>query len=79
MLIGNILGLGCGPLLVALLTDYVFMEQSMVHYSLQVFALTTMPLSAILLWRVRRYFAIGNPANNADLTVATIDGSGAQL
>lgn len=79
LLIGNILGLGFGPLLVALLTDYVFSDQSMVHYSLQVFALTTMPLSAILLWRVRRYFAIGNPANNADLTVATIDGSGAQL
>ena len=79
LLIGNILGLGFGPLLVALLTDYVFSDQSMVHYSLQVFALTTMPLSAILLWRVRSYFAIENTTNDADLTDATIKGSGAQL
>ena len=77
MLIGNILGLGFGPLLVALLTDYVFMDQSMVHYSLQVFALTTMPLSAILLWRVKSYFAIENTA--ADLAAVKIDGSRAQL
>ena len=79
LLIGNILGLGFGPLLVALLTDYVFSDQSMVHYSLQVFALTTMPLSAILLWRVRSYFAIENTTSDADLTDATIKGSGAQL
>lgn len=74
MLIGNILGLGLGPLLVALLTDYVFVDPALVNYSLQVFALVTMPLSGLILWRVRGYFAI---TDNADIDTRAIDGGGA--
>ena len=79
MLVGNILGLGLGPLLVALLTDYVFLDQSMVHHSLQVFALMTMPLSAILLWRVRSYFAIEEGGDDGGLTADKIEDNVARL
>lgn len=60
LLVGNILGLGLGPLAVALVTDVIFSNQQQVDQSLQVVALLTMPLSAVLVWKVRRFFTIAN-------------------
>lgn len=58
MLVGNTLGLGLTPLLVALITDYVFADPQMVGRSLQVVALLTMPLAVVLLYRSRGYFRL---------------------
>jgi MFS family permease len=58
MLVGNTLGLGLTPLLVALITDYVFGDPQMVGRSLQVVALLTMPLAVVLLYRARGYFQL---------------------
>lgn len=58
LLVGNLLGLGLGPLCVALVTDFFFGNQQQVDQSVQVVALLTMPLSTILVWRVRRYFIL---------------------
>lgn len=58
LLFGNILGLALGPLFVALLTDYVFVDKNQVHNSLQIFAVVCLPLSALLLWRVKGAFSI---------------------
>jgi MFS family permease len=45
----NMIGLGLGPTLVALFTDYVYGESAMVGYSLATVAVITGPLSAIIL------------------------------
>ena len=58
LLVGSILGLALGPLCVALLTDYVFADKNQVHYSLQIFSIVCLPLSALLLWRTKNYFRI---------------------
>lgn len=58
MLVGNTVGLGLMPLLVALITDYVFADRLMVGRSLQVVALLTMPLAVVLLYRARGYFRL---------------------
>lgn len=58
LLFGNILGLALGPLCVALLTDFVFADKNQVHNSLQIFAVTCLPLSALLLWRAKDAFSI---------------------
>jgi predicted MFS family arabinose efflux permease len=56
LLIGNVLGLGIGPLAVALMTDYGFADQQSVGQSLQVVLILALPTAALLLWRVRHYF-----------------------
>ena len=56
LLVGNVLGLGIGPLAVALLTDYIFVDQQSVGQSLQVVLTLALPVAAFILWRVRHYF-----------------------
>lgn len=58
MLVGNILGLGLGPVLVAAFTDYYFGGPEFVGDSLQLVALVTMPVASWLLWSRRRDFAV---------------------
>jgi MFS family permease len=45
----NLVGLGFGPLLIGVLTDYVFANESQLHYSLVGVAIATLPLAAALL------------------------------
>ena len=52
----NLIGLGLGPLMVGVLTDYVFRDESMLNYSMLVLAVVLLPLSAVLLARATRIF-----------------------
>jgi len=45
----NFVGLGFGPLLIGVLTDYVFANESLLRYSLAGVAAITLPLAAILI------------------------------
>lgn len=47
----NLVGMGLGPLSVALVTDYVFGDPSYIHYSLASVSALVAPISALLLWR----------------------------
>lgn len=58
LLVGNVLGLGIGPLAVALITDYAFADQQSVGQSLQVVLILALPVAAFVLWRVRHYFSL---------------------
>jgi MFS family permease len=49
-LFNNVIGLMAGATSVALLTDYVFHDPSLLHYSLALVAMTVLPLSALLAW-----------------------------
>lgn len=50
----NFVGLGFGPLLIGLLTDYVFADESLLRYSLAGVAAITLPIAAILIaWTLR--------------------------
>ena len=52
----NIIGLGTGPMIVGLITDYGFRDESAVGYSLLVMALVFLPLSGFILSRARATF-----------------------
>lgn len=52
----NLIGLGLGPVLVALLTDYVFQDPTAVGKSLSVVGFTIIPLAIFLLWRTKAMF-----------------------
>lgn len=52
----NIIGLGTGPTIVGLITDYGFKDENAVGYSLLVTAVIFLPLSAYILWRSRAKF-----------------------
>jgi MFS family permease len=58
LLVGNVLGLGIGPLAVALITDYAFADQQSVGQSLQVVLILALPAAAFVLWRVCHYFRL---------------------
>jgi MFS family permease len=49
LLVINLVGLGFGPLLIGVLTDYVFANESQLHYSLAGVAAITLPVAALLL------------------------------
>jgi MFS family permease len=51
LLLINLLGIGCGPTLVALCTDYVFMDELAVRSSIGVVTVIATTVSALLLWR----------------------------
>lgn len=51
LFVQNLLGLGLGPTLVALVTDYVFGFDEAVGYSILVINVTALSLAAIILWR----------------------------
>jgi len=52
----NIIGLGTGPTIVGLITDYGFGDESAVGYSLLIMALIFLPLSGFILLRAARTF-----------------------
>lgn len=52
----NIIGLGTGPMIVGLITDYGFRDEGAVGYSLLVMALVFLPLSGFILLRARATF-----------------------
>ncbi len=52
----NIIGLGTGPMIVGLITDYGFRDDNAVGYSLMVMVLVFLPLSAFILSRARKTF-----------------------
>jgi MFS family permease len=52
----NIIGLGTGPMIVGLITDYGFRDEGAVGYSLLVMALVFLPLSGFILSRARATF-----------------------
>ena len=53
---GNLVGMGLGPILVALITDYVFQDELSLGYSMALVVIAAAPLSAfILLSGVKRY------------------------
>lgn len=62
ILIGNFLGLGLGPLVVALLTDKFFGRPEAVGQSLMLIGLVVLPLGAVLLLWGSRLFARVNDA-----------------
>ncbi len=51
LFIFSMVGLGFSPTLVALLTNYVFQDESMLRYSLFVINVTLGPLGAFIFWR----------------------------
>ncbi len=52
----NIIGLGTGPTIVGLITDYGFKDESAVGYSLLIMALVFLPLSAFILSTATKRF-----------------------
>jgi MFS family permease len=52
----NIIGLGTGPLIAGLITDYVFADEAAIGYSLLIMALVFLPLSGFILSRARKSF-----------------------
>jgi MFS family permease len=52
----NIIGLGTGPLIAGLITDYVFANEAAIGYSLLIMALVFLPLSGFILFRARKSF-----------------------
>ena len=52
----NLLGLAFGPQILALLTDFVFQDEMMVHYSLVIVGTAAHVLAAALLWYCRPHF-----------------------
>lgn len=58
LFIVNLIGLGLGPTLVALSTDYVFADPAKVGYSLMLVTGLAMTLSALLLWLCLPHYRI---------------------
>ena len=52
----NIIGLGTGPMIVGLITDYGFKDETAVGYSLLIMALVFLPLSGLILSRAAKRF-----------------------
>jgi MFS family permease len=46
----SVIGGGLGPTAVALMTDYVFADESMLRYSMALFAAIVGPIGAVLIW-----------------------------
>lgn len=57
-LFANLLGFGLGPTLVGVLTDYVYRDERLVHYSVATVTLVCIPLAILALSWGRRYFRI---------------------
>jgi MFS family permease len=65
ILIGNLLGLGLGPLVVALLTDRFFGRPDAVGHSLLIVGLAVLPAASLLLLRGSALFARRDEAASA--------------
>ncbi|MCC7054362.1 MAG: MFS transporter [Gemmatimonadaceae bacterium] len=57
LLVSNLIGLSCGPLLIALCTDHLFHQDAAVRYSLALLPLLTVPLAMVALRHARAPFA----------------------
>lgn len=53
----NLIGYGAGPLLLGMMTDYLFMDPMKLDYALVLLAAITTPLSIAFLWWGRKAFA----------------------
>lgn len=51
LFIANILGLGLGPTVVAMITDYVYKNENFVGYSLSTAVAIILPIVVLILWR----------------------------
>jgi MFS family permease len=51
LMVASILGVGLGPTVVALITDFVYQDEMAIGYSLATVALMIPPICALLLWR----------------------------
>ena len=66
----NLIGLGFGPTIVAVITDYLFHDEAMVRYSLSVFAVVisllavTIVASGLKAYRARAKIMLSNTAGN---------------
>lgn len=49
LFVGNLVGLGAGPLVVALLTDFVFRDEMAIHYSLALTGAIIVPIAVLAL------------------------------
>lgn len=56
LLVMNIVGLGLGPTIVALVTDYVFHDDQAMNYSMLIVGVVTHAIAAVLLWKGMKYF-----------------------
>lgn len=54
----NLIGMGLGPLLVALMTDYVFVDEAAVGSSLALIGAIATPLAIIFLWFGKKQFSV---------------------
>ncbi|OEY70912.1 hypothetical protein BI198_03005 [Rheinheimera salexigens] len=52
----NLIGLGLGPVLVAVLTDYVFQDPTAVGKSLSLVSFIIIPIAILLLWRTKAMY-----------------------
>lgn len=64
----NLIGLGMGPVLVGAMTDHIFRNELLIHYSMLVLGVIFLPLSAYLLLHATRVFMqhdadVSNEAN----------------
>ena len=50
LFVNVLIGLGCGPTAIAVMTDYVFHDDAMLRYSLAIVTATAQVASAIILW-----------------------------
>lgn len=58
LLVLNVIGLGCGPTVVALLTDFVFAQEASLRYSLTTLACFAGPAAALMLYFGARSFRV---------------------
>lgn len=56
LLVTNLMGLACGPTVIALITDYVFGNDAMLRYSLSAVSAVMAPLAALIIgWGLKHY------------------------
>jgi MFS family permease len=53
----SVIGGGLGPTVVALITDFVFVDESMLRYSMALFAAVVGPIGAVLIWLAIKPYA----------------------
>lgn len=68
LFIVNLLGMGLGPTVVALMTDYVFRDDLALRYSLTIVAIVAAPMTGLIFWSGLRSYRFGASAamNGAD-------------
>jgi hypothetical protein len=62
LLVVNLVGVGLGPTVTALLTDFVFGDESYLRFSLSIVSACTLPLAFLI-------FTLGRPAYKESIAV----------